>query len=85
MSDEESFCLCICGLAFIWFMFMTIASPGFLLYGFFSGEWLIENRTSLSNTTGNDINVTYYGLYKKCDNDGCSDYGEFILLFLAYY
>lgn len=72
MSDDQDVCFCILALAAITFSFMTIASPVFLLYGFFSGEWLIENRTSLSNTTGEDTII--YGLYRKCHNQSCSDY-----------
>ena len=71
--------LCIVGLVsllFIALSFMTIASPGFLLYGFFSGEWLIEELagTPLASTTGD--NKIYYGLYRKCHHKQCSSYGK---------
>ena len=57
---------------------MTVASPGFLLYGFFSGEWLIEDisNSSIVNQTSGDYNI-YYGLYEKCYQGNCSNYGEF--------
>ena len=80
MSDDgEDLCtLLLCGLVLtvIAFIFMTVASPGFLLYGFFSAEWLIDNSTSLSTTEGD--NKIFYGLYKKCQNGNCSSYGKLI-------
>lgn len=53
---------------------MTVASPGFLLYGFFSGEWLIEDLSGTLLGTGTGDDKIYYGLYRKCQNERCSSY-----------
>ena len=83
MSDSEGcVAVCFCGLILtvITFIFMTVASPGFLLYGFFSGEWLIEDLSGTLLSTGTGDDKIYYGLYKKCQNERCSSYGELIFV-----
>ena len=87
MSDDGCVAACLCGLVLtvITFIFMTVTSPGFLLYGFFSGEWLIEDLsgTPFSTSTGDDKN--YYGLYRKCLPDKtCSSYGKTSLVSKFY-
>ena len=80
MCDDDDKCGCGCYLilvgAVLTFIFMTVASPGFLLYGFFSTEWLTEDidylptiatdRTWYSGDGGgdDDYNDDYYGRYR---------------------
>ena len=61
-------------------VFMTITSPGWLLYGFFTTEWLIKdssNNNGLYSTTTVDLTQReYYGLYMKCYQGNCEDYSK---------
>ena len=77
MSDGGDACICVLAVIAIGLIFMTVASPGFLLYGFFSGEWLIENRTVVSKFNITKNATIYYGLYRKCQDGICSSHGEY--------
>lgn len=85
MSDGDdcgALCFLILVAAVLSFIFMTVASPGFLLYGFFSNEWLIEDHTNKTgsgtsgayrSTTAANTNRTLYGLYQKCHQGVCTE------------
>ena len=92
-SSCESVLLFITCLLAI-FAFFTITSPGFLLYGFFSTEWLIENATRPTNGSENDDYGIYrtttpdpddkihHGLYLKCYHGNCVSESKSIVYFV---